>query len=142
MHPALRFGLEDPIVSFEAGPDAVHVEGSAAVGYIDAMGAISLHEQGLLRERSGIDHMAHHQEARDVHAEVPRNPDMLLCNVGFGAMGSDAHRADAETVRAPQFLDRSDARNQKRRQHRMFDDLSRCLDPPPTGAGPNTPNKE
>src|SRR3546814_4851355 len=58
MHPALRFGLEDPIVSFEAGPDAVHVEGSAAVGYIDAMGAISLHEQGLLRERFGIDHIA------------------------------------------------------------------------------------
>src|SRR3546814_6534886 len=36
MHPALRFGLEDPIVSFEAGPDAVHVEGSAAVGSIDS----------------------------------------------------------------------------------------------------------
>src|SRR3546814_1072708 len=67
MHPALRFGLEDPIVSFEAGPDAVHVEGSAAVGYIDAMGAISLHEQGLLRERFGIDHMAHHQERSEEH---------------------------------------------------------------------------
>src|SRR3546814_4968624 len=51
-------------------------------------------------------------------------------------MGSDAHRADAETVRAPQFLDRSDARNQKRRQHRMFDDISRCLDPLPIGVGP------
>ena len=39
--------------------------------------------------------MGHHQKADRIHAKVARGFDMLLGDIGFGAMGRDAHRARA-----------------------------------------------
>ncbi len=62
--------------------------------HVDAVRAIALHQLGLLRPaRPAIDHVAHHQEARHVHAEIACAADMLLGDVGLGAMGGDTHGA-------------------------------------------------
>ncbi len=130
---ALRFRFEHTVVGVDPRPHPVHVERAAAVGHIDALGAIAFHQQGLARECLGLDHMAHHQEARDVHAEVARDADMLLRYVGFGAMRRDAHRSDAEGKGAAEFLDRAYAGQDQCREHRLRQHRCNRLEPFPVG---------
>jgi hypothetical protein len=46
---------------------------------------------------SGDCHVRHHQEADGVHVQLARHGDVLLGNVGLGAMRGDADGADAES---------------------------------------------
>lgn len=56
--------------------------------------------------------MGHHQEADGVHAQIARGGDVLLGDIGFGAMSGDAHRTHTQLVRALQVFDAADARQQ------------------------------
>src|SRR3546814_8388869 len=82
MNTALCLGLQDAVVSRKPRGILIHRHRAAAVGDVDAMRAIAFHEQRLLRQRIGRRHMAHHKEARDIHAKAPRRLDMLLRDVG------------------------------------------------------------
>src|SRR3546814_4969629 len=72
MNTALCLGLQDAVVSRKPRGILIHRHRAAAVGDVDAMRAIAFHEQRLLRQRIGRRHMAHHKEARDIHAKAPR----------------------------------------------------------------------
>jgi hypothetical protein len=132
---ALGFGFEDPVIGFKPGLDPIHVERAAAVGHIDTLRAIAFHEEGLARERVGVDHVAHHEEARDVHAKVAGDADMLLGNVGLGAVGRDADRTHADVIGALQFLDRAHSGQDEGGEHRPVKHRGDRLEPFPVGMG-------
>ena len=78
------------------------------------MRAVGLHQLGLRGQLGGLGHVAHHQEAGDVHAQLAGGGDVLRGDVGLGAVGGDPHRAHAERVRALEVVDRADAGQQQR----------------------------
>ena len=85
------------------------------------------------RERVGLDHVAHHQEADRIHAKVARSGDMLAGDIGFGAVGRDPHGRHAQPVSGPQILDGAYAGNEQSGQSRMLDDVGHGFDPFPIG---------
>ncbi len=75
--------VEDVAVGADAIADTVHGEAAARVGDVHAVCAIGFHELGLLGElRGGLGEVAHHEEARNVHAEFTRGRDVLGGHVG------------------------------------------------------------
>jgi hypothetical protein len=80
------------------------------------VGAGGLHDPGLTHEVLGRRHVGHHQERRDVKAQVSGGLDVLVGDVGLGAVRGDAHRVDAAVARALQVVDGADARQQQRRE--------------------------
>ena len=85
--------LQHVAVGADAVSHVAHRQPSAGVGDIDAVRAVALHQLGLRGERVGLDHVAHHQEAGHVHAQVAGGGDVLRGDVRLGAVGGDAHRA-------------------------------------------------
>src|SRR3546814_11374961 len=75
---SLRFWFENPIIRPAARPIVIHVHRTAAIGDVDSVGAVALHQLGLLRERVRPAHMAHHHDAAYVHAQLACGLDMLL----------------------------------------------------------------
>ena len=135
MDAALGFRFEHPVIGLETCNHAIHVERPAAVGDIDAMRAIAFHQQRLLGERLGLDHVAHHQESRYVHAQIARDADVLLADVGLGAVGRDPDRAHSHRIGPLEFFGGADTGHQKRCQHRVLDYVGGSLDPVPVGMG-------
>ena len=135
----LGAGVEHVAVGADPVADAVHGQAAAGVGDVDAVRAVGLHQLGLLGELRGRGHVAHHQEAGDVHAEVAGGGDVLGGDVGLGAVGGDPHRADAEVVGALEVVDGADAGQQQRgepgvrdgRRRRPRSTPSRCCEPGP-----------
>ena len=79
--------------------------------------------------------MAHHEEAGHVHAEIAGDADMLLRNVGFGAVGRDANRTHTKVIGALQFLDGADAGQDQRGEDRLVQHFRYRFDPLPIGVG-------
>src|SRR5699024_8041667 len=65
------------------------------VGDVDALGAVGLHQLGLLGELGGGGQGAHHQEAGGVEPELAGGGDVLRGDVGLGAVRGDAYVGDA-----------------------------------------------
>ncbi|MPN52124.1 hypothetical protein SDC9_199778 [bioreactor metagenome] len=59
--------------------------------------------------------MGHHQEADGVHLQLARQRDVLLGDVGLGAVGGDTDGVHPEIARHLQVIDGADARQQQRR---------------------------
>ncbi len=97
------------------------------------MRAVAFHQLGLRGELLGRTHVAHHQEAGHVHAEVARVFDVLLRNIRLGAVSRDAHRAHAEVEGMAQVLNGADAGQQQRRELGVLDDFGDGFDPFPIG---------
>ena len=97
------------------------------------MRAVAFHQRGLLRQRLGIDHVAHHQEASHIHPQIAGDADMLLADVRLGAVGRHPHRAHADIIGAAQFLDGADTRQDQRRQHRAGQHIGDRFEPFPVG---------
>ena len=70
--------------------------GSCGVGDVDRVGAVRLHEQGLFDEAFGGIHVSHHEKADGLHAEVFGHPDVLLGDVGLGAVHGNARDGDTQ----------------------------------------------
>ena len=85
---------------------------------------------------AGGRHVAHHQEAGDVHAELAGGGDVLGGDVGLGAVGGDPDRADAEVVGVLELLDGADAGQQQRGEPGVGDVRGGGLDPLPVGVRP------
>ena len=77
----------------DPGPDLVGDHGPGRVHDVDRVGPIGLHELRLLHQLRGLLHVRHHQEAGDVHADVPGQADVLGGDVGLGGVGGDAGQA-------------------------------------------------
>jgi hypothetical protein len=73
--------------------------------------------------------VAHHQEAGDVHAVLPRPGDVLRGDVRFRAVRGDADAGDAEIPGVLEVLDGADARQQQGGQRGVGDGLGRGGDP-------------
>ena len=110
-----RRGRPDP------GGDVVHGQPAAGVGDVDAVRAVGLHQLGLLGELLGRRHVGQHQESGDVHAELAGGGDVLGGDVGLGAVGGDADRADAEVAGVLQLVDGADAGQQQRGEPRVLE---------------------
>mgnify|MGYP000094263447 CR=1 FL=1 len=49
MHAALGLWFKHPVIGLKTRNEAIHVERTAAVGHIDALCAITLHQLSLFR---------------------------------------------------------------------------------------------
>ncbi len=114
--------VEDVAVGTGSFGDTVHRQPAAGVGDVDAVGAVGLHQLGLLGEFGGGRHVGEHQEARDVHADLAGHRDVLGGDVGLGAVGGDPDRADPQGVRRLQVVHRADTGQQQRRQAGVRED--------------------
>jgi hypothetical protein len=94
-------------------PHAVHGQAAAGVSDVDAVRAVGLHQPGLLGQRPGRGHVAHHQKTGHVHAQVPGLGDVLGGNVGLGGVRGDPDRGDPEIVGPFEVLDGADAGQQQ-----------------------------
>ena len=90
MDADLRFWLQHGTVRLHSVADVIHEESTAGVRDVDAMRTSLLHDESLLGQSFWIVHVAHHQEAGDVHTEIACLADVLDRDVGLGAMGCDA----------------------------------------------------
>ncbi len=99
MNAAFGFRLQDAIIGLKARGYVLHGEPSTAIGHVYAVRTVAFHQLGLFGQSLRRAHMTHHQEARDIHAEAARVFDVLLGNVGFGAMRGDPHRSHTDLVR-------------------------------------------
>ena len=107
----------------------MHQQGATRVGDIDAGRAIGFHQLGLTRQFGGGNHVRHHQKAHRVHAQLARMFDVLLGDIGFGAMGGDTHHARTGAIRLFQIMHGADAGNQQCGHLGMLDRLGHSLDP-------------
>ncbi len=135
MHAGLGCWIENIVHRLEPVGDAVEEQGACAVGDVDAVRAIALHQLGLFRERLGLVHVGQHQQAGDIHPELARDLDMLLGDIGFGAVGGDPDRPRAGVVGVLEIFDRADAGQQKNGKDSVLDDAGCGFDPFEIGMG-------
>ncbi len=127
--------VEDVAVGAHPLADAIHGQPAAGVGDVDAVGAVGLHQQGLLRELLGRGEVAHHQEPGDVHPQVAGGRDVLGGDVRLRAVRCDADRTNAQAVGVLELLDGPDPREQQRGEPCPGQVGGRRLDPLPVGVG-------
>ena len=82
--------------SAHAAADILHGHGTCGVGDVDRVGAVGLHEQCLLDQALGGVHVGHHEEADRLHPQFLGHLDVLLGDVGLGAVHGDARDGYAE----------------------------------------------
>lgn len=102
--------VEDVAVGADPVPDVGHGQPPTRVGDIDAVSARVLHELGLGGELSGWCHVGEHEEPGDVHAEFAGAPNVLVGDIGLGAVRGDAYRGDTERVGALDVGEGADSR--------------------------------
>ena len=129
VHAGLRFGLEHILEGAEAVPHVLHAERAAGVHHVAAGRAVAFHELGLPRQRPRFGHVAHHQEADGLHAQMAGVLDVLARDVGLGAMRGHAHHAHAGVIGVLQVVHGADAGQQQRGDPGVFDLAGHGLDP-------------
>ncbi|MCY1511327.1 hypothetical protein D9M68_457430 [compost metagenome] len=113
VHTGLGFGLEHGLERAEALADVLHVHRTTGVGHIHAGGAVALHQLRLLRQLLAGQHVAHHQEADGVHAQLASVFDVLTRDVRLGAVSSHTYHSSTCVVRILEVMHRADARQQQ-----------------------------
>ena len=108
-------GLDGITYRRHAGGHVVGQHVAGRVGNVNAVGAVALHEQRLADQLLGAGHVRHHQETHGVQAQRARLADVLLRDVGLGAMGGHADGAHAQVFGHEQVVHGADARNQEGR---------------------------
>ena len=103
------FALERIAQRADALARPIDGQGAGRVGHIDGVRTVGLHQPRLRREGFGRAHVRHHQEAADRHAELAREADVLLRDIGLGAMRRDAHHFGAELARGLEIVARADS---------------------------------
>lgn len=99
MHPGFRFRLQHRFQGAEAIANVRHVHCPAGIDHIDTGRTVVFHQLRLLRQFLRRGHVAHHQKADGVHAQLARILNMLGRHVRFGAVGRHAHHPRTGTVR-------------------------------------------
>ena len=124
----LGFRLQDVVERLETVGNVAHQQGAARVRHVDAMGAVFFHELRLFGELLRRVHMRHHQEARDIHAEIAGIFDMLLGDVGFRTVGRNAHRPGAGFICLAQVFDGADTGQEEGGEFCVFQHAGRRFD--------------
>lgn len=83
-------------------------------------------------------HVAHHEEAGHVHAELTGFADVLGGDVGFGAMSGHPHRPHAQLVGVFEFGDGADTGQQQGGQPGVGEVGGGGFDPFPVGVAAGT----
>src|ERR1700757_1059509 len=109
--------------------DVTHRHRTTGVDDVDASRAVALHEFGLLRQNGRRGHVAHHQEADGVHAEIPCGGDVCGRGVGLRAVGGYAHYRRARVVSVFEVVHGANARQHKRRDLRAVHGAGGGFDP-------------
>ncbi|MCY1358997.1 hypothetical protein D9M69_455480 [compost metagenome] len=113
VHAGLGLGIQDRLEGAHAVADVLHVHGATGVGHVDALRAVALHQLALSGQFFRRNHVAHHQEADGVHAQLAGVLDVLPGDVRLGAVGGDAHDPRAGLVGVLQVVHRADAGQQQ-----------------------------
>ncbi len=129
------FRLEHIFQGPEAVADVVHVHGTAGVNDIEAGGAVVFHQLGLFRQPLWGLHVAHHQEAHGVHAQLSGMLDVLPGDIRLGAVGGHSYDACASAVGIVQVVDGADAGQQQGGDFGVFGDFGDRFDPLQVGVG-------
>jgi hypothetical protein len=116
----LGFRLELLAQQRDARGDVVRQHVSGGVGDVEAVGAVAFHEFGLLEDFFRLDHVRHHQEADGVQPHLAAEHDVLLGDIGLGAVRGDADGGDAAVGGHLKVIDGADARQQQRRDLGLF----------------------
>ncbi|CAM6570184.1 hypothetical protein KLMIMM047B_28955 [Klebsiella michiganensis] len=109
VHPGGGFRLQHRLEGAEAIANIVHVHRPAGIHHVNTGGAVGFHLQRLLRQLFRGGHMAHHQEADGVHAQLAGESDMLRGNIRLGAVGRHAHHPRPGLIRVFQVVQRANA---------------------------------
>jgi hypothetical protein len=115
MKAQLGLGLEGGAHGAEARLDAIRQQVAGGVGDVDAVGAVALHQPGLLDQAFGAVHVGHHQKADGVHVELSGQGDVLFGHIGLGAVGGDADGVHPQVAGHAQVIDGADAGQQQGR---------------------------
>jgi hypothetical protein len=107
-------GLQGFAHGAQARLDAVGQQVAGRVGDVDAVGAVALHQLGLLDQPSGLFMWA---IIRKPTVSMPslRPGDVLFGHIRLGAVGGDADGVHAQVVRHLQVVDGADAGQQQGR---------------------------
>jgi hypothetical protein len=98
VHTDLRCRIQGLAQCIDAFADVSHGHRTAGIDDVDAGGAVALHECGLLGKCGRGAHVAHHQKADGVHAQLAGGGDVLGGDVGFGAVGRHSYYRRAGAV--------------------------------------------
>ena len=114
--------------STNSGGNVVGKHEARAIGAIDRLRAIVLHEQSLFDQGLDRGHVGHHQEADCVHSELAAKADMLFGHIRLGAMGRDVDAASAAVGGHAQLVERADAGHVQHRNNRILHPRCDCCD--------------
>ena len=126
MKTDLGFRLQGSAHCRHAGADVVGQQVTGRVGQVDAVGSVAFHQQALLDQAFGAVHVGHHQEADGIHAQPSGVGNMLLADIGFGAMGGHANGVDPQLMCHGQVIDGADTWQQQRRDLGVFHQRNHC----------------
>src|SRR5690554_4105568 len=135
MDTGFGFRLENVFQGAEAVPDVVHVHGTAGVHHVQAGGAVVFHHLRLFSQALRGLHVAHHQEADGVHAQLSCVLDVLFGDIGFGAVGSHTYDTGTGFVGVVQVVDGTDTGQQQGGNLGVFHHFGHGFDPLQVGMG-------
>src|SRR5690554_2181685 len=115
--------------------DVVHVHRAAGVHHVDTGSTVAFHQLGLLGQTLRSLHVAHHQEAHGVHAQLAGVLDVLFGHVGFGAVGGYPNNACTSLVGVIQVMNSTNAGQQQGCDLGMLDHFCHGFDPLQVGVG-------
>ena len=125
----LGFGSKSSSVSPHPIAYIVHREPSTRIGDVNTMGASGFHALRLFGESIWRAHVRHHQKSGDVHSQFPCGCNVLIGNVGLGAVGGNPDRPDTNIVSVLQVVDGADSRHEQTGQDRVLQHRSSFFDP-------------
>jgi hypothetical protein len=129
VHAGLGFRFEHGLERTDAVADVLHVHGAAGVGHVHAGRSVAFHQLGLGGQLLVGDHVAHHQKASGVHAQLAGVFDVLFRDIRFGAMGVDPHHTSTGVVGGFQVRHRANTGQQQGGDFGVTDHIGRRFDP-------------
>ncbi len=108
--------LECTHQGIDAAADILGGHRARGVGDIDGVRTVGLQQLRLLNQSLGGIHVRHHEETDGFHAEFFRDLDVLLGDVGLGAVHRDARHGDTEFAHLAQVICQADARESSGRR--------------------------
>ena len=112
VHPGGGFRLQHRLEGAKAIADIAHIHRPPGIDHVDTGRAVGLHLQRLLRQLLRGGHMAHHQKADGVHAQLAGEGDMLRRDIRLGAVGRHPHHPRPGLIGVFQIVQRANTGQQ------------------------------
>src|SRR5690554_3535316 len=128
-------GVSDTEGQVVVSVDIVHVHRAAGVHHVDTGSTVAFHQLGLLGQTLRSLHVAHHQEAHGVHAQLASVLDVLFGHIRLGAVGGYPDNACTSLVGVIQVMNSTNAGQQQGCDLGMLDHFCHGFDPLQVGVG-------